>query len=258
MQKQVRLAVVGGIVVMLLLMIFSIASAKSILVDGVPLGWDEGDRVYTNPTPSAYGEVGITSIYQANDAANIYWRFDTISETDWSEAGYFALCMNTDLTITNTAAYGPCPASTDFVVMLEPNFGTAELWDALNDRLVTTATVQVAAGLTVTEMSVDRASLALDTCATICDVPTLFRMDASQVYVESAGAPGAPLDFEVSAEAPAGSWVAMPRIDNSSPTAVGLAEFNARIVNVRLLDWRIVAALGVLVAGLVAVRRIKN
>ncbi len=258
MQKQLRLAVIGGIVLALLLMIFSVASATSILVDGVPLGWVEGDRVYSNPSPSAYGEVGITSIYQTNDANKIYWRFDTISATDWSEAGYFALCMNTNAATSGAVAFGPCPISADFAVKLEPNFGTAEVWDTVNDRLVTTATIQVATGVTVTELSIDRASLGLDTCGGICNIPTLFRIDASQVFVSLTGSPGAPANFEASAEAPAGNWTATPRIDNSSPTAVNLAEFNARVVNTQPFDWRVIVALSVLVIGLIAVRRIKN
>ena len=256
MQKQLRLALVGGIVMALLVLIFSVAYAKSIVVDGVPNEWVAAEEVYTKTLPSAYGEVGITSIYVTNDATYVYWRFDTISETDWSEVGYFALCLNSDNNPATGLGWGPCLAGTDYFVALDPMFGTAEIWNTL---LTTTVpyTVAVATAGHTTELAFEIAALGFtgSTCDLGCVIPTAFRMDATQVFVYSDGSLGAPDDFE--AVAPA-DFAVTPRLGFGSPSAVSLTEFNARVVNTRPFDWRVIPALGVLIAGLVVVRRIKN
>ena len=256
MQKQLRLAVIGSIVLMLLVLIFSVAYAKSIVVDGNPAEWSAAEMVYTNTLPSAYGEVGITNIYVTNDPTYLYWRFDTLSNTDWSEAGYFAVCLDSDNNLGTGHGWGPCSAGTDYFVALEPSFGTAEIW---NTTLTATVpyTVAVATVGNTTELAFELAALGYTatSCDLGCDIPTAFRMDATQVFVNSNGSLGAPADYE--AVAPAAFGVT-PRVGSGSPTAINLAEFNARVVNARSFDWRVIVALSVLVLGLIAVRRIKN
>jgi hypothetical protein len=256
MQKHLRLAVIGSISLALLVLIFNVAYAKSIVVDGIPNEWAPTEGVYTNPLPSAFGEAGITRIYVTNDPTYLYWRFDTISDTDWSEVGYFALCLNSDNNSGTGLGWGPCSAGTDYFVTLEPGWGTAEIWNTAVTETVP-YTVAVATLGNTTELAFELAAIGINgtNCPVGCDIPTAFRMDATQVFVNSDGSVGAPADFE--AVAPA-AFTATPRVGFGSPSAVNLAEFNARVVNLRTFDWRIVAAVGVLIAGLVVVRRIKN
>ena len=265
MQRKLRLAVVGSTVLALLILIFSVAYANSVVVDGSPVEWSLIERVYEEfPEGSTPPDVELTNVFFTNDQQNLYWRFDTLANTDWdSDIGYLAICMDIQ-PIATEVLYGPCYA--DYILKIEPGFGTVELWHAPTGEQVMTATISAASQFTVTEVAIQLSDVGIDlsTCSAGCYINAKLVLDASQVFLTSTGAGAEPTFVD---RVPDGGSVPDPaqpyitfsaRVGAGSPTAINLAEFNVRVVNARPLDWRVVAALGVLVAGLIVVRRIKD
>lgn len=263
--KRLRPVLVGLMSLALLLEIFSIVYAKTIVVDGLPNEWSPVERVYEEfPEATTPPDVELTNVFFTNDQQNLYWRFDTLANTDWdSDIGYLAICMDVQPLATEVL-FGPCYA--DYILKIEPGFATVELWNATTGEPVPTATVSAASQFTVTEVAIKLSDVGIDlsNCSTGCYINAKLVLDASQVFLTATGSGTEPTFVD---RVPDGGTVpdsAQPYITFSartgagSPTAVKLAEFNARIVNTRPFDWRVIAALGVLVVGLVVVRRIKN
>ncbi len=265
MQRQLRLAVVGSIVLALLVLVFSVAYASSIVVDGLPGEWSLVERVYEEfPEAITPPDVELTNVFFTNDQQNLYWRFDTLADTDWdSDIGYLAICLDIQ-PIATEVLFGPCYA--DYVLKIEPGFATVDLWNASTGEQVITATISAASQFTVTEVAIKLSDVGIDlsTCSAGCYINAKLVLDASQVFLTSTGGGMEPTFVD---RVPDGGTVPDPaqpyitfsaRVGAGSPTAINLAEFNVRVVNTRPFDWRVVVALSVLVTGLIVVRRVKN
>jgi hypothetical protein len=211
-QKQLRMAVMVSIVSALLVHVFGVAYAKSIVVDGLPDDWQTSDRVYADPneadTQDAVPDaVDIASVYFTYDTAQAYFRLDTYAATDWDEVGFIALCF--DSTADLNAPLGPCVG--DYTLRLEPRFAAVELFDNDTGEVVPGVEIAVASHLTVTEIALPLAVVlpTAEVCQAGCEIRASLIVDASRVFLS--GDDPSPLnnfDWAPDSGASGGSFIA--------------------------------------------------
>jgi len=81
---------------LLALLIFGVAYATTITVDGNPADWPGGAFLTTDPNDAMEPGGDLSDIYFTNDTTYLYWRFDTYAETNWMELNTVFICMDTD------------------------------------------------------------------------------------------------------------------------------------------------------------------
>ncbi len=260
-QQHLRILVIVGAVAALLMVIFGVAYAKTIVVDGLPNEWVLAERVYEEvPEAGTPPDVEMTNVFFTNDQQNIYWRFDTVAPTGWdSQIGYLAICMDVQ-TLPTEALLGPCYA--DYVLKLEPGFGTVELWSAATGEPVPSADVTAAAQFTVTEVSIRLSDVGINlaNCSSGCYINAKLVLDSSTVFPTSTGGG---IDAALVDRVPDGGSVPdfvqpyitfSARVGAGSPTAVTLAEMTAHVNAAPPADGRGLAALAVLIGAFLLLR----
>lgn len=185
MHKHLRQVVVLSLVLTLMVIVFGVAYAKTIVVDGSPDEWVLAERIFVDA--NEIGEPGdvpdaadIAGVFFTYDTAQLYFRLDMQSDIDWNEIDYLAFCL--DSTSEANALLGPCLA--DYALRLEPGRGEALLFDTSSGEAVSGVEIQVASQLAVIEIALPLSALELTgaACQSGCEVRTSIIVDASHVF----------------------------------------------------------------------------
>lgn len=263
MQKIIRIAAITVMVASLLVIIYGVVLAKTINVDGSPVEWTLAERVFQEfPDPLKDPSAEIVNVFFTNDTSYLYWRFDTQAPTDWDQIGYLAICMDVQI-VPGEVLYGQTGTGmfdyncyADYVLKLEPGFGTAELWNAPGDTLLASAVISVASNITTTEIGLKLSDVGITAanCPLGCYVFGRLVGDSRSVFMKADGGGTDPnlVDYVPSDALPFRTFTA--RTGNDSPTVLTLAEMTARVSGASPLDVRLWAAVGVLIVGFVVLR----
>jgi hypothetical protein len=157
-------------VIMALVLVTAVAYAITIAVDGVQEGaWTGGGSVGDGDEVAITNNgVDIQTVRWTNDTSNFYFLFETYGNTTWNLPGFteadLILCINSDNVLgTGSSLPGQCLGSGyDVYVRLVGPTPTVSVFDSTFTPVA--ATTQVGfVGTTITEISVDLASLGLST-----------------------------------------------------------------------------------------------
>ena len=178
MSVKFRMAVFLGII--MALFVSGIAFATAITVDGNPAEWLPASLVAQTTTntgavvPSA---ISIQEVYFTNDSSKIFFRLETATDSDWSQAGLVAICLGTEATAD--VAFGPC--TSDYTLILDNMLGTATLVDNSVAPTENATGIEVAVNGTTTEISILLANLNITAanCSAGCTITSKIIVDAS-------------------------------------------------------------------------------
>ena len=178
MSVKFRMAVFLGIIMALL--VYGFAFATAITVDGNPAEWLPASLVAqttTNFGEVVPSEISIQEVYFTNDSTKVFFRLETATTSDWSQAGLVAICLSTEAAVD--VAFGPC--TSDFTLVLDNMLGTATLVDNSAAPAETATGIQVAVDGTTTEISILLANLNITTanCSEGCTITSKIIVDAS-------------------------------------------------------------------------------
>ena len=212
MHKRLRLVIIFSLALALMLIVFGVAYAKSIVVDGSPDDWVLADRIFVDANES--GDPGdvpdaadIAGVFFTYDTTHLYFRLDMQADIDWHEIDYLAFCF--DSTAEANALLGPCLA--DYALRLEPGRGEALLFDTSSTEVVAGVDIQVAAQLQVMEIALPLTAIDLTgaVCQSGCEVRTSIVVDASHVFSpETAPNPTPNVDWAPDTGGSGGSFIA--------------------------------------------------
>lgn len=204
------------------LLLFVSAYAYAITIDGDPSEW----QVSMNMTPPEDGleedpdsidySVDIAEYWATNDGLNLYYRFDTWSNTDWDSIQVVAVCMdvNPDTHASCGTGWG-CDSAADFALVIDPSMGTTELLDAETCNPVPGAAPDAFSASYVTEISVPFAGLGLN--STNCDFDCYVN---TQIILQYG------VDLSEADLFPDTGYFAQ-QVGGGSPTSLGLVSFTA-------------------------------
>jgi hypothetical protein len=236
------------ITIILLVALASPALAITITIDGSrESAWD-GGGTQSDPNEAAVSNDGVdlARVQWTNDLTNMYFLFETYTNTYWSQfpfRPYILLCMNTDnSTATGSTFPGVCPGSGyDRYIWIEGQGSFPPLVTVYSSTFgIIGATTSVATSGVYTELSIDNASLGFS--STNCG------LSSTSVYID--GRTSDPDDNVRDTED-------IP-LTCGGPTAVTLSSFSAgaqRPVGITVLS--VVLLVGAL-AGLGILRRRKQ
>jgi len=158
------LSLASIITLILLMAIVSTALAITITVDGSrESAWD-GGGTQSDPNEAAVTNDGVdlVRVQWTNDLSNMYFLFETYADTPWNripDPPYIWMCMNTDNnTSTGSTFPGVCPGSGyDRFVKIEGDPLRVRVFNSTFGLVP--ATTSVATSGSITELSIDNASL---------------------------------------------------------------------------------------------------
>lgn len=220
MMNRLKIALLSS--ALLALLLFGAAYAYVITIDGDPSEW----QISMNMTPPEDGleedpdsidySVDIAEYWATNDGLNLYYRFDTWTDTDWDNIEVVAVCMdvNPDTHASCGAGWG-CDSAADFALVIDPGIGTTELLDAETCNPVPGATPDAFSAGYVTEISVPFAGLGLN--STNCDVDCYVN---TQIILQYG------VDLSEADLFPDTGYFAQ-QVGGGSPTSMGLVSFSA-------------------------------
>jgi hypothetical protein len=204
------------------LLLFGSAYAYVITIDGDPSEWQISmnmtppeDGLEELPDSIDYG-VDIAEYWATNDGINLYYRFDTWTNTDWDNIQVVAVCMDVNAgTHASCGANWGCDSAADFALVIDPSMGTTELLDADTCNPVPGAVPDAFSAGPVTEISVPFSGLGLN--ATNCNFACYVN---TQIILQYG------LNLTEADLFPDTGYFAQ-QVGEGSPTSLGLVSFSA-------------------------------
>jgi len=111
--KRVRSLYSALLALALVMLAIGVAYAYVITVDGLGSDWLTSSVVATDGNETGISDTwDFGDIYHTTDNTYMYWRFDSITNTDWSNVGlshrYVQICMNVDNSTVTGSTIGNC------------------------------------------------------------------------------------------------------------------------------------------------------
>ncbi len=216
MSVKFRMAIFLGISMALVMV--GLAFAAAITVDGDPAEWLPASLVAqttTNTGSAVPSAISIQEVYFTNDTSKIFFRLETATTSDWSQAGLVAVCLGTEAAAD--VAFGPC--TSDFTLILDNMLGTATLVDNSAAPAENATGIEVAANGTTMEISILLANLNITAanCSTGCTITSKIIVDAS-IYDGGLGVDYTDTTFNPDL-----------LVGDGSPTALEMLTFTAQV-----------------------------